>query len=141
MNVWSVQQQQDRKVNTPDQASALEVLQRLPHSLFEAAARKLCKRSAALSLEECEQYKRAASLKVMSPRLGADLVGLRACAGTCGSLTDLLPTPTSVLDGPAAFPPSPPQEESVDFLVASSPGSQSCVGESGSGKHRSPVTC
>lgn len=25
MNVWSVQQQQDRKVNTPDQASALEV--------------------------------------------------------------------------------------------------------------------
>lgn len=52
---------------------------------------------------------RAASLKVMSPRLGADLVGLRACAGTCGSLTDLLPTPTSVLDGPAAFPPSPPE--------------------------------
>jgi hypothetical protein len=33
------------------------------------------------------------------------------------------------------------QEESVDFLVASSPGSQSCVGESGSGKHCSPVTC
>lgn len=34
-----------------------QVLQRLPHSLFEAAARKLCKRSAALSVEECHQYK------------------------------------------------------------------------------------
>lgn len=34
-----------------------QVLQRLPYSLFEAAARKLCKRSAALSIEECREYK------------------------------------------------------------------------------------
>ncbi|EIE21234.1 hypothetical protein COCSUDRAFT_43545 [Coccomyxa subellipsoidea C-169] len=140
MNVWSMQQEQDRDA-TSGQASGVEVLQRLPHSMFEAAARKLCKRSAALSVEECHQYKRAATLSVMTPpALRADVVRLRAGAGTCGSLTDLLPTPTSVLDGPAAFPPSPPQEESVDFLVASSPGSQSCVGESNTDKRRSPLS-
>lgn len=53
---------------------------------------------------------RAACLSVMTPKSTcADLAGLQAAAGTFCSLSNLLPTPTSILDGPAAFPPSPPQ--------------------------------
>ncbi|BDA51042.1 hypothetical protein COCOBI_17-2620 [Coccomyxa sp. Obi] len=141
MNIWTLQQE-SAEGGVPGQEAAVQVLQRLPHSMFEAAARKLCKRSAALSIDECREYKRAACLSVMTPKGAcAGLAGLQAAAGTCCSLSNLLPTPTSVLDGPTAFPPSPPQEESVDFLVASSPGSQSCVGESGGSKRRSPVCC
>lgn len=89
---------------------------------------------------------RAALLSVMAPSTASLQAALQlsACGHLCGSAANadgsLLPTPTSILDAhghAGAFPPSPPNEEEddgMDFLVASSPGSQSCVGES-SGQH------
>jgi hypothetical protein len=81
---------------------------------------------------------RVRQLDVMVPpaparqlRAGRRLGGAPGAVGAADG--SLLPTPTSVLEAAGAFPPSPPGAaagEHVDFLVASSPGSQSCVGES-----------
>ena len=81
---------------------------------------------------------RATALCVMTPSGAglqhAPLLAVGA-AHACGG--GLLPTPTSILDVGGAFPPSPTDaggdddEGSMGFLVAGSPGSQSCcMGES-----------